>query len=168
MTPIQWLFGNDTGISSKTLLAAMLGEDYEQADVPLDAADFGRCWRLLALFPDWRARLHEVPKRFPKWGPMVAIWPELETLYKAYLIERESIRESFKAGPALLAFLKKINSVQDDCMRAAGWVESRPGSGSWSRGKASKIKVGESMTIETEDALAGQDKPKRHDKEDVT
>lgn len=85
MTPIDWLMSGDTGTSSKTICSVMTGSDTPKfgPDVPHDADDFGRCYRLLQLFPDWRRRLPEVAAVHPKWGPMVAAWDELTALYEA-------------------------------------------------------------------------------------
>lgn len=82
MTPVEWLLGDDTGSSSKTLLAVMTGVNYEGASLPWDNDDFGRCYRLLKRFPEWRVRLPEVAQQYPEWGPMVAAWDELTTMYE--------------------------------------------------------------------------------------
>lgn len=56
---IEWLLGDDTGISSKALVAHMLGVDGETM-APWDASDRGRCIRLLKLMPEWIPRLDEM------------------------------------------------------------------------------------------------------------
>lgn len=58
-----WSLTNDTGISSKTIVAHMLGTP--KTDVfgmmpPSDASDRGRCIRLLELIPEWIPRLQEL------------------------------------------------------------------------------------------------------------
>jgi len=93
MNPNEWIIGRDTGTSSKTIWAVMVGavkRDSNQIhnwefDVPHDASDFGRCWRLLVLFPEWKARLSEVSEIFIQWLPLVRQWNELEKLYCMYL-----------------------------------------------------------------------------------
>lgn len=87
MTPEQWIVGDDTGVSSKTIWAVMMGavsgqEPWYAFDVPHDPDDFGRCYRLLKAIPEWRPRLHEVAERFPKWAPLIAAWDELTALYE--------------------------------------------------------------------------------------
>lgn len=98
---LKWLRGTDTGASSKTLFFHLCGHLVGEAsaypwkceasgrrgfdgmtDVPHDAADFGRCSRLLAKFPAWRERLPEMAVKLPhtKWPKLVAIWHELEQL----------------------------------------------------------------------------------------
>lgn len=55
--------------------AKRFGEGY----VPRDAADFGRCTRLLAQFPEWRARLPEVAAAYPEtnWPAIIGRWDEI-------------------------------------------------------------------------------------------
>jgi len=87
MNPNEWIIGGDTGISSKTIWAVMMGSIPNnpspfQFDTPLDPSDFGRCHRLLVLFPEWRDRLPEVAEVFPKWGPMIREWDKMTALYE--------------------------------------------------------------------------------------
>jgi len=82
-TPEQWIRSGDTGISSVAIWRHMQGMAAESTwgpSPPLDPADFGRCHRLLAKFPEWRARIGEMA-RYPGWGPLVGAWGELEALY---------------------------------------------------------------------------------------
>lgn len=85
MTPIEWMLSNDTGISSKTICAVMTNSNPRAnfwAGFPHDPADFGRCYRLLKLFPEWRGRLPEVAERFPEWSKLVIAWDELTDTYE--------------------------------------------------------------------------------------
>jgi len=84
----RWWRGVDTGKSSAAIFAAFaenphLSDDacrHSQGATPADAADFGRCKRLLDLFPAWRARLPELAALYPgtAWPRLVPIWPQLE------------------------------------------------------------------------------------------
>lgn len=82
----EWLVGRDTGTSSKTIYHVMMGYAIKrspyQFDVPHDPDDFGRCYRLLKLFPAWRERIAEVATALPEWGPLVREWEQLEKLYE--------------------------------------------------------------------------------------
>lgn len=89
----QWLFGVDIGTSSLTLFLVLgdntriagthlLRTGSESGSVPHDSDDFGRCFRLLERFPDWRPRLAEVSARFPKWTPFITQWAEFEDLWR--------------------------------------------------------------------------------------
>lgn len=81
---IEWLLSGDTGSSSKTILCAMLGHTCKDPDIPYDAGDFGRCYRLLLKFPQWGKRLDEVAKKHRQWKPFVEKWPDLEVLYERF------------------------------------------------------------------------------------
>jgi len=114
MTPIEWLLSGDTGISSKTILAVMTGSkktDSFGIDVPRDSSDFGRCYRLLQLFPEWRVRLPEVAEAYPIWSPMVAAWDELSAMYE------ESPRNMYG----------RMCELIDEGRIAAGWVKTAAG-----------------------------------------
>ena len=103
MTPQEWIIGNDTGTSSKTIWAVMMGARITSvfgASVPLDPADFGRCYRLLQHFPEWKERLPEVAEKYPKWGPMVKAWEEMTALW-----ESESPTER---APELYELMQKL------------------------------------------------------------
>ena len=81
---LEWLFGADTGVSSKTIAAVMLNVPrgaIDHAGIPHDAYDLGRCLRLLEKVPEWWPRLGEVAEMFPEWKPLVDHWSELAALY---------------------------------------------------------------------------------------
>lgn len=83
-----WWYSNDTGTSSETIWCYMMGHrTYAPMRgwgprTPSDADDFGRCYRLLKAFPEWRTRLHEMASE-PGWRVLVSHWEELEALYEA-------------------------------------------------------------------------------------
>jgi hypothetical protein len=78
-----WICGYDTGTSSKTIFAVMRGTEPNHADMPYDPDDFGRCYRLLALIPEWRLRLGEVAAKYPRWTGLIDNWGKLTELYEA-------------------------------------------------------------------------------------
>lgn len=90
---LQWVVGDDTGISSNTIWAVMTGavtkedcppdKNYSCCfGVPHDPADFGRCYRLLLLMPEWRTRLNEMYSIFPEWELMAKYWHAMEKLWQ--------------------------------------------------------------------------------------
>lgn len=79
---MQWMSGRDTGISSETIMSAILGIDYNRPDVPYDAADFGRCARMLEQFPELRKELKLVSDKHKIWIPFIDCWKQLERDYK--------------------------------------------------------------------------------------
>ena len=80
-----WIVGGDTGTSSETIWAVMMGaaepKDSWRRGYPLDPDDFGRCYRLLKLIPEWRERLPEVAARYPTWRFLVQNWTLLTRMY---------------------------------------------------------------------------------------
>lgn len=80
---VRWMVSGDKGLSSETLWAALMGGEQGPNWTPSDSHDFGRCYRLLKLIPEWRARLGDVPKVLPDWKQLVAAWPECEALWEA-------------------------------------------------------------------------------------
>jgi hypothetical protein len=84
-TPREWLQGPDTGYSSKTICRVAIGDTPEHPSTPMDPSDFGRCHRLLKLFPWMRAKLPAVADGYPAWGPLVREWDTLTALYEEEL-----------------------------------------------------------------------------------
>lgn len=84
VTPREWLHGRDTGTSSLTIFSVLMNarSPHNRYDIPYDPSDFGRCYRLLELFPDWKPRLPEVSARFPEWIPFVREWDTLTEMYE--------------------------------------------------------------------------------------
>ena len=120
MTTPEWVLSDDTGISSKTIWAVMMGAVPKTIgpfwfDVPHDPSDFGRCYRLLVRFPDWRPRLMEVAARFPKWGPMVREWERMEAL---------NVRD-MESGKSEELFAV-MRTLEDEGRIADGWVKTSP------------------------------------------
>ena len=95
-----WLFGADTGMSSKTIFGIMTGKSVGEGSFPWDPDDFGRCYRLLARFPAWRARLPEVVKKYPRWSGLVENWDQLTRLYEEELPK--------KSAPKLYARMQEL------------------------------------------------------------
>ena len=77
----RWIRGPDTGSSSLSLCARLTGQGKGGVDAPLDADDFGRCYRFLKSFPQYRARIGEM-RAVDGWAKLVAAWDELEALYE--------------------------------------------------------------------------------------
>jgi len=101
----MWIRGWDTGQSSKTIWRFFMGElgsNPHERHIPYDPSDFGRCYRLLKLAPEWRARLGELAEQVPLWAPFVEAWPELEALYE------EEIQRPDKVAPKLYARMKTL------------------------------------------------------------
>lgn len=89
---VEWCHGQDTGISSRAILQFMTGAHVVDPMPPGDSWDFGRCERLLRLFPSWRRRMPALAKalgkRDKRWRPLVREWARLRKLYDAVPAEK--------------------------------------------------------------------------------
>lgn len=84
----EWIHGHDTGISSKAIYRHMMGHTSERSTWgthPHDPSDFGRCYRLLALEPSWRARIGEMAQYSKAWAALAGAWGELTAMYEAVI-----------------------------------------------------------------------------------
>lgn len=84
---MDWIAGDDTGCSSRAIWAHMSGAKrrVSASDYPHDPSDFGRCYRLLALVPEWRPRIAEMAVYGPHWAALVGVWDDLEAMYETAL-----------------------------------------------------------------------------------
>ena len=100
----DWLASGDTGTSSraicKHMMAVSAGRNLSGTH-PWDLSDFGRCHRLLKLFPAWRARIAEMA-RYASWVGLAGAWDELEALYV------EEITNESGMAPKLYARMRML------------------------------------------------------------
>ena len=80
----EWLCGNDTGISSETIVKVALGFKPGKwgFEAPRDPADFGRCYRLVERFPYLRKSFGKVSKACKRFKPILANWDELVAMHE--------------------------------------------------------------------------------------
>jgi hypothetical protein len=138
VTPEEWYASGDTGTSSETIWHVMTGFPVQRHGYPLDPSDFGRCYRLLERFPEWRARMPEVAARFPKmWSLLVINWDRLTALYE------EEIKRPDGSAPRLYRLLRDLEcdaKLVGDCAggghRFCGRNEAAPRAGERSPGDA--------------------------------
>lgn len=129
ITPRDWIIGRDTGLSSMTIWEFMTGlpvwelHRWSGLHTPRDPSDFGRCYRLLQHFPEWRSRLPEMAEAKPEWAPLVAAWDELVALYE----------EELPSGRAPKLY-ERMQELHAAVMIAAGWAQTGPNS--WQRQKS--------------------------------
>ena len=77
----QWIVGEDTGLSSISIWAHMMGVEPEDGFTsPSDPSDLGRCLRLLRSFPEWDQRISEMADCGHGWRAIAPHWRELEQL----------------------------------------------------------------------------------------
>lgn len=126
MTPLEWLFMGEVGISSKTMCAAILdqipaglGKGFD-FDVPHDPDDFRRCFLFVQLCRISNKKLQIIKKRIPWYAPIIDNWNELVILYG-----QESPNNRC---PKLY---DRLIELENECMILDGW--KKMGSGSWER-----------------------------------
>ena len=83
-TALEWRRSWDTGASSIAIFD-FFTHGMRPVKYPHDPADFGRCYRLLKVAPEWRARITELGKYDSKWKLLSERWDELEKLYEEEL-----------------------------------------------------------------------------------
>jgi len=77
---LKWLLSDDTGISSKNIIRRFLNLPTESFGWPHDAADFGRCYRMLKLCPFIDISIMKDVDRI--WADLVDKWQEVSNLYE--------------------------------------------------------------------------------------
>jgi hypothetical protein len=77
----EWITGGDTGASSKAIWAHMMGVKSD-GSYPYDPSDFGRCYRLLCLVPEWRGRMPEMARYGTIWSRLVTQWDEITRCFE--------------------------------------------------------------------------------------
>jgi hypothetical protein len=79
---IDWLFEADMSTSSRAIWQMMVHGKVKPGtgNPPWESSDFGTCYRLLLLLPEWKARIGEM-SLVSGWAPYVAEWDELTNLY---------------------------------------------------------------------------------------
>lgn len=102
-SPDEWARSWDTGVSSMTIYDFMTRGVSSNPNVPQDASDFGRCARLLAVAPEWRARLPALAATYPMWQRLVENWDRLTKAFEEKDFEtlNTSLRVFTQEGPIL-------------------------------------------------------------------
>ncbi len=123
---LDWITGEDTGLSSKTIFEVMTSAQPSPQRswigfYPLDPDDFGRCYRLLQRIPEWRERLPEVAARYPDWCGLVDAWDELTALYEQEVGTGADVRaHRGKMARRLYARMKEIEEQTRRHKRESG------------------------------------------------
>lgn len=105
----RWQASSDTGSSSKDIAARMSGVTSPPGRLgwsyPWDAADLGRCLRLLRIIPEWKPRMAEMATCGPVWAALVARWDEME---RSMDDEAGIFWEKAKRAPVTGALMRQI------------------------------------------------------------
>jgi hypothetical protein len=126
----RWPVSDDTGLSSRAIYEHMRYGGARKADHPWDPSDFGRCYRLLALAPDWRARIGEMATYGKVWARLAAAWDELTALYEAE-VDTSALPHRAKAkngmAPRLYERMKDVIDGRDLTQTVMTLSERREG-----------------------------------------
>lgn len=134
---LLWIVGRDTGLSSRTIWAVMMGVPPVRPYYPADPADFGRCFRLLQAVPEWRTRLSEVAPVSDVWAALIERWGEVEALYV------EELAGGTGMAPKCYALMKSIIYPVEERGRAARWGTATYGIPAWDTDASSAVPTGE-------------------------
>lgn len=74
----KWLLKGQIGLSSKSMLAAHLGDTTVEINHPYDPSDFNRCLLMLEMVPEARGSFDEIAKLSPVWARLIERWGEVE------------------------------------------------------------------------------------------
>ena len=120
---MQWMQGHDTGVSSKAILAYMLGgADVDDDSYPRDPADLGRCLRLLRKCPEWKPRIREMGKFGPVWRALTERWDEIAASMDA------EVGIDWEKGSEAPNTYKLMRSIRDPAEAAdPSWVDMGEG-----------------------------------------
>lgn len=109
----RWIVGDDTGISSCAIWAVMMGvhENCSDRSPPSDPSDFGRCFRLLKLIPEWEDSLQRMKlidfDRTINGVKYPQVWSSFVDNY--YKMKRLYIKESnLGHAPELYKFMQSL------------------------------------------------------------
>jgi hypothetical protein len=108
---LEWLLSDDTGTSSRTIVAATTGLTiaFHKTGTPRDMGDFGRCVRMLDALPELRSKLYRVSERHPEWSPLIERWGELQALYRK-AIELDDPNRVFRS--TLAEVLEDVDRIE--------------------------------------------------------
>ena len=85
----------NVGASSRCIWNRMQGFRTSDAPPPYDIEDFGRCYRLLRLIPEWNFKLQKMSNASRQWAKLVENWSEITKLYEgAQLMECDNLIKS--------------------------------------------------------------------------
>lgn len=84
MTPEEWLKSDDVGLSSRYMISVLanLGYPVPDGDIPHDAADLGRCIRMVEAC-NLEAEIPRMLEMGDKWKRIAENWKALKSMYKS-------------------------------------------------------------------------------------
>lgn len=123
LAALEWLFGGDTGLSSKCIWRTMTGVPEPKTHAgayPRDISDFGRCVQLLEKLPQWKGRLGEMRRHGAVWSALVDEWETLAAL--SITAERAVESWPMQLTPEKLAFHGAIRQCTESARKGEAHV----------------------------------------------
>lgn len=136
----EWIVGRDTGTSSQVIWSFMMGVKPRDESTPWDADDFGRCYRLLRLIPEWRVRMPELASKHKTWTALVREWDRLTAMYERVIAGKNGWDRA-----AAKAMFEAMDPLINEGRIADGWTQTGPGS--WHKGSARTVQLGTGMSF---------------------
>ena len=79
---LAWIFEDeDTGVSSKAMAAAVIGQKARYTWTPSDPSDFNRCLLLIESAPEIKDHMDKVAAISDSWAKLVGHWDEIEQCF---------------------------------------------------------------------------------------
>lgn len=132
----RWAAGRDTGISSLAIMERMTGGTPDWNSWPRDPSDLGRCLRLLARIPAWRARIGEMAPVSGVWAALAREWGALEASMRD---EAGIAWEKGRSAPKTYEMMKRLEDAglrADPRVKITGERDGRICSYEWRRDRA--------------------------------
>lgn len=79
---LWWITNGETGMSSKTMWACLMGQSKFAINHPHDPDDFKRCYKLLQTVPEWKTELYKLKPLSKAWNNLVDNWDKLTAMYE--------------------------------------------------------------------------------------
>ena len=99
-----WLRNGEHGMSSESIFANLSSIKFSGpvTSYPHDSSDFGRCYALLQIVPEFKTEFKNMRKASPMWSKFVDNWDKLTDMYET----------SLKTGkaPGMYELIKEIES----------------------------------------------------------
>ena len=111
-----WLKMCDHGLSSRCIADVMCGIT-SGGEHPRDPDDFGRCERLLILYPEWRARLPEMRAVSPVWAALIDRWADIEAAWRhdvALARSKPKARDGWACSPLMRSIIDAATEARND------------------------------------------------------
>jgi uncharacterized protein (UPF0335 family) len=100
----DWVKSGGAGASAHAIAAHLVGAGSQDGSYPLDAADFGRCEKLLDMVPSLRGELHRMAEVNAYWAALAARWEEIRRSSDKTGMIRKIVQPVQKPDPGHIPF----------------------------------------------------------------